>query len=349
MRTFDRLWAGSLAVATLLAAAGCSTTQKAKELESIQPPAGGGNLTADVWAAADAAPPERRLADHKSFFWPLPVVSHKTWFEIGPDRQKAVSSHASRYALGFPYEYLPLENSYSKYLYQRGTEEPIGTVRRRSNLFWSWAGTSGNPGPELEVEAKGIPLFAEWGHEKGYAWYFDEMVQDRSTFRDSKFHTTLWSLGPAWFTVSDQQQLIGGKTYTTQEHYFHPLYLGRLLGIILWGDYHQKIDSPTDQYTTVGHGPLMGYPVWYTQNRKLNHPDHAEGNLDQVGKIKMVIGGLGYFEYERGDNGEYTEKVKGPLWGLFGTGLHKGEPVYYLFRFPIKKGKSAPETVPAGT
>lgn len=349
MRTFDRMWAGTVAVGVMLAATACSTAHKAKELESVATPKGGENISADVWAAADAAPADQRLANHSIFYWPLPVVAHKKWFEIGPDRQKAVASSTSRYGLGIPYEYLPLENSYHKFVYDRGTAEPVGAVHRYSNLFWSWAGTSGNPGSELEVDVKGVPIAAEWGHEKGYAWYFDETIKDHTVYRDSKFTTILWSLGPAYFHVKDQEQLAGGKTETLTSTWCHPLLLGGILGVVLWSDYKQEMDSPANQYKTHGHGPLLGYPIWYTQTRAMKHPDHAEGNLDQVGRILMVLGGLGYFEYERGDNGTYTDKVKGPLWGLFGTGLYKGDPAYYLLRFPIRKGKSSAAEAPAGT
>lgn len=323
--------AAALCAAAILLV-GCTTSRTPKVWENVDLPNGGQPIDDAVWEAADERGMDEAVVADGSTILYLPAISQKEWFGVAPGHQTAVKSDYSSIGLGVTYAYLPLQFSFSKYAYERGSAEPVGVIRRRYHPFWSWVEVEGNPGPELEVDAGGIPLLWESGSEKGWAWYFDDLVRDRMVYREFDFLTTLWWIGPGRYRAKDTVELRGGEQYITEQDFVFPLLLGRAPGILLWSHYKESADHPDFSSQTRGYGPLFGYPTYYQQTRE----NRQSGEMTS---FRTILGGLLWYDARRGPSGEATvSEAHGPLWSLFGKGKVDGQDAIYLFRIPIKTG-----------
>lgn len=325
----------NLAVAGLaLAATGCTSGSTPNALAAARLPRGGAPISDTVWAAADAEKPEVTIRPATSnLIIGAPFVSRKRWFEINPERNGAEASDFSMITVGLPYQYIPLQFSFSKYLYQRGQPQPVGKLERRFNPFWSSVKTTGDVGDNIDIDVKGIPLIAEWGREKGFGWYFDDFIHSRNDAREFKFIATLWWLGPTWYNVASAERKADGRLENFTGNYFTPLLLGKALGFVLFTTYQTRTWDDQKDSNNRAYGPLMGYAGYY-HYQTTTQISQSESKTDAR---RYVLGGaLWYDGTTRHTESANDHTVHGPLWGLFGGGVSRGRPTAYLLRIPIR-------------
>ena len=330
----SRLLTALVLAASALAATGCTSGNTPRAFAATKLPRGGAPISDTVWAATDNQKAGVTIKPATTnLIVGAPFVSRKRWFEVNPERTGAEASDFSMITVGLPYQYIPLQFSFSKYLYQRGQAEPVGKLERRFTPFWSYVKTTGDVGDNIAIDVKGVPLIAEWGREKGYGWYFDDFIHTRNEAREFNFIATLWWLGPTWYNVASAERKEGGRIENFKGNYFTPLLLGKALGFVLFTTYQTRTWDDQKDSTNRAYGPLMGYAGYYQYNTTTKVSE-AESVTDSK---RYVLGGaLWYDGATRHADSAKDNTVHGPLWGLFGGGVSRGRPTVYLLRLPVR-------------
>lgn len=325
-RRFWRVLLGAAIAAVAFALAGCASGGGSASLRNADLPRGNQPLGPSVWMAAGEPGPAQDWWRWQ--FAPLPHYSAKNHFEIDASRRTAASSHYRMVGLGVPYAYLPLEFSFSRRIYERGTEEPVGSLVRRWSPFWSSQHIEGAMDDVLVVDVSGIPLLWERGYEKGPSWYFDDFVPGFDDTMEFSFFTLLWWIGPMEFRLNREWTDEDGRPAASTARYFAPLFLGRGPGFLLWSDYREVERSGGARTETRGHGPLFGYPLYWSRRTR---PEEGGARLD-----RLVLGGILWNDrVQRDDSLRTTDSAHGPLWGAFGWGKKDGRPAARIFWLPV--------------
>ncbi|MEQ8819512.1 MAG: hypothetical protein RLY93_04660 [Sumerlaeia bacterium] len=315
-------------LALIVVAAGCASGRTSRPLVDVPLPDRGEDIDPAVWQVTEATPAGAELVSSRAVINWLPLVSNKRWFETQGQAERAASSHVFDFALGIPYWNFPIWRTVAQDVYQQGEAEPVGRVRHLWTPLWTGAKSTGEGGADLGVQASGVPLLWETWDARGSTWYFDALVTEQKHYRETRGWQTLMSFGPAWARGVKTEVYTNGlsRTYTTRR--FFPLKLGGLLGWILWSDYSIVSELDEIRGEQVGHGPLGGLPTYYSQVETDDVNRRAK---------RFVLMGLAWYDSSLSapQGTQAVESVHGPLWGLFGWGRQKGEPVVYLFRVPV--------------
>jgi hypothetical protein len=312
-----------LACAALLA--GCVSGSRSGPLAGIDLPRGRDKVGPSLWMAAGQ--PGVPLEARAETLLPLPVVSAKNRLGIDEARRVADSSHYRMVALGVPYAYLPLEFSFSRAIYQPGTEAPTGRLVRRWSPLWSWSKVEGEIDDVLEVS--GFPLLWEKGREAGPVWYFDDFATGFDERWEFEFFTLFWWIGPMDFDLRKTWTGEDGEPREVNSRFFAPLFLGRGPGFLLWSDFKESERGPEGLVTTRGHGPLLGWPL-YRATRTL--PAQGNPRID-----RLVLGGLLWNDrIQRDETRQTSDSVHGPLWGAVGWGKKDGRPAVHVLWLPVR-------------
>ncbi len=300
-------------------------------LEDVPIP-NGGKMSERVWDAADDQPESRPVSYSNSTMWLLPLNFSTRQFTVQSDRETAHYRNVTWNDLGPMIFTLPLRIRVADYIYKRGTERPVASRGVVMTPFWVQKFDKGDFGDDKEFYGFGVPLlFATLG------------LKDGETL-NTKFFSSLWSLGPFMFKMENTV----GRTYQKQ-YLAAPLLFGSWGGL-LWIDidFLREIDGDTNQ-RIVAHGPLLGLlGFWYQKSDKIyvtSAEDVANDRAEEEGEVKIVgeeaqrliLGGLLWQDSMDWDaNDELTDARHGPLWTMFGWGKKDGRNTLRLFWIPIK-------------
>lgn len=295
---------------------GCVRSEGPQWAGALELPRGGAPL--DEGAARVLASPGTLVAGEpviqETVLWPLPMISRKYRVDLDGESGRPVVSDYSMVGLGVPLAYLPVQFSFSQYVYPAEGGEPVHSLKRRYWPWWSWAGTEGEA-PEMEglvsADLHGIPLLYEYGTEAGPAWFFSDTEQSLATHQEFRFWTALWWIGPVFFDQVLEFENDGGAPVREAATYFFPLFLGRAPGALLWTSSAVERREEGQVTTSRGHGPLLGY-AGYHSSRVTEGPGEGSGRT-------MLLGGIPWWDSTRvdGETGERRRTI-GPLWGMFG-------------------------------
>lgn len=306
---------------------GCAHKRLDPRLASADLPRGGEPIETDVFSMLSAQTSEEPAVQITNY-WPLPQVARKYRIDVKEGGEEIVVSDYSMIALGIPYAYLPIQFSFSRYVYTEAETEPRSETRRRYLPWKSWKTQEGTQDPGLQADVQGIPVLYEHGTETGTNWYFEDFSSAMNEKRSFSFWTALWWIGPVYFddeVVIPQEN--GGETILTGT-YFFPLFLGRAPGALLWMSGDSQRASPSQTIESRFHGPLAGYAGYHTSR--------VTAGEDKDSFTRLLLGGLLWYDSATGTpDSESRNRISGPLWGLFGGGLENGRGTIYLLRIPI--------------
>lgn len=320
-----------VAVCGALMAQACTTTETAFLRAEAIPPAGG-RVEADNWQEfADAlGRPEHVATSNRTTRWPLPSYLAQRTLEMRLPNPAAGAEPTSGTAVVKTLLYndilppllvLPLR------VYARSDEyreENAESAAHRTVVYtplYAWSWEDGEHEEPFSVRLRGMPLLyaamrvEAW--EPGAAGFHEENI-DRLSLNA---HQMLWTLGPLCITGEIEES--GGDRF--KGYVATPLFLGGMLGVLLWSDLHIEATSfggPGKPGYLSWHGPLFGLPTYV-----------SFGNEDA--RMRLVLTGALWTDYSR-DRQADISSIHGPLWGMFGWGRSKGRPKVQLFWIPIK-------------
>ncbi|MDK2971673.1 MAG: hypothetical protein PWP23_1428 [Candidatus Sumerlaeota bacterium] len=359
-----KFWALALLCAAPLLVAGCTAKKRPAVLADKDIPKNGAPLTADVWQAAETSNVQVVRASNK-FEWPIPLGSvYANSLAIHTSRSSETGASGESLAgraqatsmdwndLLTPaknyFISLPLRGKYAEYEYRKGTGEPAGSQGIAFHPFWAWNWKDGELASGRSFDAKGIPLF-----------YSRMEIAQKDQKMDSVLTTDnyLWTIGPrvSWFDVDgDSDELLGGEQALPgidpnldavlsndqfdeiAGYYANPLYLGGILGSILWTDYrfHARNDVWEDNH--VAHGPLWGW-LFYVHSRQKDVSRSGVVTGEELSRL-YVAGWLWKTSITKDAQGQVVDEIEGPLLGGFGWGRKAGVKTLRLFWMPIEIG-----------
>lgn len=329
-----------LAALAMVSLCGCVTLVGTPAFDDVELPRPGSPISDGVWNAADQAK-RTGLKDRpswsiweaiatslfgghqnggeksewrreRSLYWRLPQVRRHHVFAVLDENQKALSHYLSCVDLGVPLLcHLPLVIAVSDDSYDRGRTRPVRSQRFCWTPLWTYATRNGADGGAFDTRfhAFGLPLL------------FSKVdVESQHIGLALRFLTSFWSLGPTSIRVEAGTP----DTRTETASVFCPAFLGGLLGMMLWTDFHQ-VNPEAEAW---GHGPLSGHAGWY--EKRTTSPDR------ETDLLRLVLAGILWLDrsHRNADN-EATESRHGPLWSMIGWGRADGRPTVRVLWVPV--------------
>ena len=289
-----------------LAFTGCSIGNGPEFLRDYRRPAPDAQTSDRFWTEASswqesAKHPDRAAVDLS--FWLLPTWLSGRATKLGPKAERVLDTEFEILDLGVIFiPFLPLWARVDTQLERRSGE------RAENRVTWTplWTHTRlvDWPADQRRAQAVGLPLLysrVEYGREG-----------EEPAF---ELHNVLWTLGPAWMHIDipDEEPYASGWGFT-------PLLLAGP-GNWLWTSAHIR----SDESDITVHGPLNG---WLGYRSRLENYDTEF--------TRRIVAGVLWYDSEESAGDTVVDSRHGPLWGVLGWGRSYGEPVIYLFWFPIE-------------
>lgn len=318
-------------IALPLVLSGCVSTSVSREYpDGADISYRGGTIDPVLWEVAGNVEEDALPYRSYNFSWLLPTtLRNRAVFFDGPNQ---VNTRSVAYnGLGIPLLLLPVRFHYSESFYTNGaTEEPTATQWATWNPFWTANSGENLSDDHARVRTRGVPLF--FGR-----------VDMTSPDTQVGLWSTLWSLGPAFFTYNGEIQYEANEPPAEMRATAGmPLALGGILGAVLWTDVEMRQRHGEDHLRWSSHGPFFGSLGYVNVNARSTELGPTEENgtpepVVQYTSTKSLLTGLLWLDLinkEVGNRASHFE-ARGPLWSAFGWGKRGGRNTVRVFWVPI--------------